>query len=151
SGAYNAVFVRGNAVGDLMFYGRGAGDLPTGSSLIADLLAACRDKDNPINIYYKMDKLPELTETEDNWRTVYYIRLSLEEKPGVLSAIAGIFGRHEISLSSVIQKEYDMEESTATVVFITHPAYERSIKSAIDEIACSEYCNSIDNVIRVEN
>ena len=104
--SFNAIFINGNAVGDLMFYGRGAGDLPTGSAVVSDIIAILRgniDQDNEVpiirnNLWEK--KIKNINEVESR----YYIRISVDDKPGVLGQITTIFGANRVSLKSVIQK-----------------------------------------------
>ena len=104
--SFNAVFIKGNAVDDLMFYGRGAGDLPTGSAVVADIVSILRsdvDTENRLpveknNLWHK-----EIGEINDI-TSRYYIRTTVTDRPGVLGEITAIFGRHGVSLRSVIQR-----------------------------------------------
>ncbi len=146
--ANNAIFIHGNAVGDLMFYGRGAGDLPTASALVSDVLvcareAGCHGAACPL-------PLPGAGRgaVQDDWLCSYYAHLTVDDHPGVLAAIAGIFGRHGVSLESVLQQ--GRSGGVAPLVFVTHPAGERAIRSAMDEIAAQAVVQRVDNLIRVE-
>lgn len=105
--SFNAVFIKGNAVGDLMFYGRGAGDLPTGSAVVSDIVSILRsnidiDNLNPVVKNNLWDK--EIGSIRDI-TSKYYIRLTVEDRPGVLGEITSVFGGMNVSLLSVIQKE----------------------------------------------
>lgn len=147
--SYNAVFVKGDAVGNLMLYGRGAGDMPTGSAIVSDIISACiREGAHRYTTFYNEDVLAEEVELVSNWDTEFFVRLSVRDKPGVLAKIAGIFGRYDVSIASLIQKGYSKEG--VPLIFVTHKAKELSMKSAIEEIAKEENVIKVENVIRVE-
>ena len=141
--SYNAIFIKGDMVGDLMFYGRGAGDLPTASAIVSDIITAGQ---NGKHYYVKFDQ--EEPKFEDNWLSEYYMRLVVKDQPGVLAEIAGIFGRHNVSLDTVIQKLRD--KNNATIIFITHKASEKWISNAMKEINASPSVISVESLIRVE-
>jgi homoserine dehydrogenase len=142
--SYNAVFISGDIVGNLMFYGKGAGDFPTASAIVSDIITACQNEG--CHHYIKLDD--EGIKFEKNWKDEYYLRLIVQDKPGVLAEIAGIFGRHNVSLDSVMQKY--RENSHATIIFITHEAYEDWINAALKEIRKSPSVISVESLIRVE-
>lgn len=150
--SYNAVFIKGNAVGDLMFYGRGAGDLPTGSAIISDIVSIVRsnvdtENPNPVvkNNLWKREIL-------DMGAVVskFYIRATVLDESGVLGEITAILGRHNVSLRSVIQKG-DEEDGQVTIVLVTHKTNEAKINSAIKEITDLKAVDKIDNIIRIED
>ncbi|MEG6510625.1 homoserine dehydrogenase [Desulforamulus ruminis] len=145
---FNAVFVRGNAVGDTMFYGKGAGELPTASAVVADIMDAARD------IVWNVpgiigctcfEKKPVLDIGETFSK--YYIRLKVADKPGVLASIALVFGNKEVSLKSVLQKATD---NTAELVLITHRVQEQNVQDALMDIKQLSSVLEIANMIRVE-
>lgn len=144
---FNAVFLKGNAVGDLMFYGRGAGDMPTGSAVVGDIMDIVKNKDN---IYYASNSVDEKT-VKPMEETVckYYIRIMVKDKPGVLGKIASKFGESNVSLSSVIQK--GRKTPTVSLVFITHNSKEGNIRKAMNNILSIDEVVEIANLIRVEN
>jgi len=143
--SFNAVYLKGDCFGDMMFFGRGAGDLPTGSAVVSDILtAACRKEHRYMDFGRKT---PDAVYNDD-WQTKYYIRLTVKDQPGVLGEIAGYFGKHGVSIASVIQKGYG--DTTAPLIFVTHEASEKSIQNAIAEIRGCRYVISVDNLIRVE-
>lgn len=152
--SFNAVFIKGNAVGDLMFYGRGAGDLPTGSAVVSDLISILRnniDLEN-INLVVKNNlwdkKIRDITSVESK----YYIRTTVEDKPGVLGEITAILGDYDVSLRSVIQRGIENKEhDKVTLVLLTHYTQEYKIINAIDEICKLNTVNKIDNIIRIED
>ncbi|GAB6157012.1 homoserine dehydrogenase [Desulfotomaculum varum] len=146
---FNAVFVRGNAVGDTMFYGRGAGELPTASAVVADIMDAARDiiRNVPGIIGCTCFKeLPVLPVGET--LSKYYIRLRVADKPGVLASIALVFGNKEVSLKSVIQKE--ATGKTAELVLVTHRVQEQNVQDALMDIKQLSSVMEVANVIRVE-
>lgn len=152
--SFNAVFIRGNAVGDLMFYGRGAGDLPTGSAVVSDIVSILRndvdiDNLNPVVKNNLWDK--ELCDIKD-MTSKYYIRLTVEDKPGVLGEITTAFGNTNVSLLSVIQKGRKEKEdkSKVTLVLVTHHTAEENISQAIDSVCKLEYVYNVNNLIRIE-
>ncbi|MTI79319.1 MAG: homoserine dehydrogenase [Firmicutes bacterium] len=147
--AFNAVFVRGDAVGDTMFYGQGAGELPTASAVVADIMDAARDmlRDVPGIIgctCYNNKPIKPMGKTKSR----YYIRILVHDKPGVLSSIALVFGNKGVSLASVIQK--DVEGSTAELVLITHGTKEENVQDALIDIKQLSCVKEIANVLRVE-
>lgn len=152
--SFNAVFINGNAVGDLMFYGRGAGSLPTGSAVVSDIIAILRSNiaiENPQpvvkNNLWDM-KIKNMNEIESR----YYIRITVNDKPGVLGQITTIFGSNKVSLKSVIQKGVKQEENTdVTLVLITHKTTEGLIMDSIDRLYDLKTIKSIDNIIRIED
>lgn len=146
---FNAVFVRGDAVGDTMFYGRGAGELPTASAVVADIMDAARDlvRNVPGMISctcYDEKPLKPMGESKSR----FYIRTLVADKPGVLASIALVFGNKGVSLASVIQK--DAEGATAELVLITHDTKEEYLQDALCDIKNLSCVKEIGNVIRVE-
>jgi len=133
--AFNAVFVKGDIVDDTMYYGRGAGRLPTGSAVIGDIMEAAADKlhgvGTPVSVTMMLAELKYCSPANIEKRC--YIRLSLLDKPGSMGQVMEILGRHNISIASVIQKERH-EEGCAPVVVLTHKAKEAEFVAAIDEI-----------------
>jgi len=137
SGVFNAVFITGDNVGNLMFYGRGAGQLPTASAVWSDTLEIARrvahgipalDTDLP-----SIGRNPLPLRPVDEIRSAYYLRVMAMDRPGVLAQVAGILGRHDISLVSVLQKERARNEAVP-VVMMTHEARERDMRAALAAI-----------------
>lgn len=145
---YNAIFVTGDAVGDVMFFGRGAGELPTASAVAADVMSAARNLVNNVPgmigctcFEEKRVKPMGLTVTK------YYIRINVADRPGVLASIAFIFGKYQVSLASVIQHT---SGECAELVLITHNVLEKNLQDALIEIKELPVVNEVSNVIRVE-
>ncbi|GIX05907.1 MAG: homoserine dehydrogenase [Candidatus Poribacteria bacterium] len=153
-GAFNAVAVVGDAVGPTLFYGQGAGQMPTASAVVADLLEAARTvlSGRPAEIPLCWDRrkavaMPVLPMEETETR--YYLRMQVEDRPGVLAEVATILGRYRISLAAVIQKEPTCAESVP-VVMLTHRAQERNLQAALREIDALECTRQPTVCIRLE-
>jgi homoserine dehydrogenase len=148
--SFNAIFIRGNAIGDLMLYGKGAGDLPTGSAVVGDIISILRNNidlapSNDINNQSTTVKYSPMEET----KCEYYIRLSVRDLPGTFGEIATILGKNGVSLSSVIQK--GKGEEFVPLVFVTHGTKEANLNRSLEEMKNMPAIYKIDNVIRVEN
>ncbi len=133
-GPFNAVLIEGNAVGPIMLYGQGAGDLPTGSSVLSDIMAIIRTSRPPYNNtgFINTDSSYRvLKEDLTVWK--HYFRFNLLDKPGVLSIISGIMGERNISIAQVVQKE-ERNDGYVPAVFLTHSAQTKDVLSALKEI-----------------
>jgi homoserine dehydrogenase len=153
SGVFNAVFMTGDNVGNLMFYGRGAGQLPTASAVWSDVVEIARRVAHGIPA---MDTdLPSTTRNPlplrpmEDIRSAYYLRVTAVDRPGVLAQVAGVLGRHDISLVSVLQKERAHSEAVP-VVMMTHEARERDMRAALAEIDKLPVVAGRTTMIRVE-
>jgi len=135
-GVYNAVYVEGDAVGSTLYYGRGAGDLPTGSAVVSDIADISRHiitgSAGKFSAFSKSLKPMPLMKMDDV-TSMYYFRFSAIDKPGVLSKISGILGKHNISIASVIQKDRH-EGKAVPLVVLTHRAREKDVMRAVTEI-----------------
>ncbi|MDD4558132.1 MAG: homoserine dehydrogenase, partial [bacterium] len=145
---FNAVWLRGDGVGDLMFYGRGAGSLPTGSAIIGDVVESARNIINGASgrisctCFDKLDIRPI-----SDISLKYYLRLQVADKPGVLASLAGVLGDHTVSISSVVQKSGgDMAE----LVIITHEVEEKNVQAAIGVLRKMNYVSEVSSLIRLE-
>lgn len=148
--SFNAVFVKGNAVGELMFYGRGAGDLPTGSAVVGDIVSILKNRHNPYNLtQFNISAPSKKIRKMDDVTCEYYVRLMVDDKPGVLGQIASCFGKNNVSLSSVIQKGENVRP--VALVFVTHYTSEGNVQNAIKEIKSMEEVVEVSNIIRLEN
>jgi len=149
-GVFNAIYVKGDAVGDVMFFGPGAGKLPTGSAVVGDIIEISR------NIFHGVDNKILCTCFEkraikpaENIESAYYVRIICDEKPGVLAKIASAYGNHGVSLNAVIQQDTS-SSSDAEIVCLTTIVTEKNIRGAIAEIEKLDVVKSVENVIRVE-
>ena len=147
-GPFNAIFIRGHAVGDLMFYGRGAGDMPTGSAVVSDIINASQHSVHQYTTFYNADKPSKDVVFETDWVSGYYINIRVLDKPGVLAKLTTIFGKHEVSIKSVMQRSAGTD--FVPVIFITHQSREKAVLAAVEEIAALPEARGIANVIRVE-
>lgn len=150
-GVYNAIQIDGDLVGQLIFYGRGAGAQPTSSAVVSDVIAIGQAIASGRKVPSAMRQArPKTVRSISELRTRYYLRISLADKPGVLAQIAGILGDRGISIASVIQKETDETNQTAVIVLMTHIAREESMQSALSDMRKLPAVKRISNVIRVE-
>jgi homoserine dehydrogenase len=145
---FNAIFVSGDAVGDVMFYGRGAGELPTASAVVADIMDAARgltrNGAGRIGCTCFEDKpIKPMGQT----CTRYYIRLCVADRPGVLAGIAQVFGDSAVSLATVIQKS---SGKAAELVLVTHRVLEKNLQDALNILKRLPIVFEVSNVIRVE-
>lgn len=148
SDAFNAVFVRGDAVGETMFYGRGAGELPTASAVVGDIIAAARNR--RFNIpglmsctCFETKPVRPITAVQ----TCYYLRLRVTDRPGVLAGIAAAFGNNNVSLAAVTQKTTGV---IAELVLVTHRVQEANLRAAVEELKRLPTVETVANIIRVE-
>lgn len=148
--SFNAVLIKGNAVGDLMLYGRGAGDLPTGSAVIGDIISILRNNiDKPALLISKNKMSEKSIKSASENSSACYIRLNVKDKPGVLGNIAAVFGKHDVSIFTVTQDIKNNED--VSLVFITHEAIEGNIAASIDEIKKLNNVNGLESLIRIES
>ena len=145
--AFNAVFIKGNAVGELMLYGRGAGELPTGSAVVGDIISVLRSEREVTNINLSHYADKEVS-SMDAVLGEYYIRMTVRDMPGVLGKVATKLGENGVSINSFVQKPVKGE--FATVVFITHKGLEGKVKKALREIGEMVEINKIESIIRIE-
>ena len=154
SGVFNAVFITGDNVGDLMFYGRGAGQLPTASAVWSDALDIAR------RVAHGLPALavdlpgpgpsPLPIRPIDDIRTAYYLRVMALDRPGTLAQVAGHLGQHGISLVSVLQKTRAERHEAVPVVMMTHEARERDMRAALTAIDKLPVVAGPTTMIRVE-
>ena len=149
---FNAVQVRGDAVGDTMFYGRGAGMDATASAVIADLI------DVGLNLSFNAAHRVSAFRAHRGYKDLtpmsavtcrYYLRLQLLDQPKVLARIASVLGDHGISLASVVQKE--QSQQSVPVVFITHAAREENVRRALAEVEQLDVVQAKPVLIRIED
>ena len=146
--SFNAVFIRGDAVGDTMFYGRGAGEFPTASAVMGDIMEVASDilKDSCGSVgevCYR--KLPLKSQSEI--RNRFFLRMQVEDKPGVMAAIANIFSINNVSMKQLLQKS--MGENEAELMIVTEKVKEQSFRNALRLLTEMEIIKGVSNVIRV--
>ena len=146
---FNAIFIKGNAIGEAMFYGQGAGSLPTASAVVADIITVAREIVKGIYAAvdcsaFQVKPFCPLEETESS----YYIRLLVADQPGVLGTIATVFGDQGVSLKSVMQTQRVKDQ--AEIVVVTHHVYHKQLLKAEQVLLNLPVVTTISNVIRVE-
>jgi homoserine dehydrogenase len=153
SGVFNAIFLSGDVVNDLMFYGRGAGQMPTASSVWADIVEIARrlaagqaavPQDLPV-----FGRKPLTLKPIEEVKSSYYLYVSALDRPSVLAQVAGILGKYEISIASVIQKVRQRAKAVP-VVMMTHEAQEGAMQKALQEINALPVIVDPTRMIRVE-
>ena len=154
SGAMNAVYVVGDAVGETMFYGAGAGSFPTASAVVCDILTLSEQ------ISRGVAPLPESEPFSrnkpirpmDELETKYYIRLRVADRVGALAEAVNVFAKHDISISLINQLEDGNSDSDAcSVIFLTHKALEKNVQDAAAALAASDCVSEVANVLRIED
>ncbi len=154
-GVYNAIQVTGDAVGDIMLYGRGAGSLPTASAVVSDVIDMARNilagsvGRVPACAFQADQRRPLRIRPIDEVGSLYYLRFMVLDKPGVLSQLSGVLGKHEISISSVLQRGRK-DGQTVPVVMTTHLAVERNMQAALREIAALPFVSGRTTLVRIE-
>ena len=148
-GVFNAIFVRGNIIGEAMFYGRGAGSLPTASAVTADIIEIVRDivSGTAGRIKYKIGQKKKLCPVEKT-KSSYYLRLVVVDEPGVLGEIATTFGKVEVSLKSVIQAR-QTEDGYAEIVAVTHIVTHAAASRAVEALKALSVVREVRSLIRV--
>ena len=145
----------GDAVGETMFYGAGAGSFPTASAVVGDILSLSE------TISRGVAPLPESEpfghnlafKPMDELETKYYVRLKVADRVGALSETVDVFAKHDISISLINQVEDGKSgvSDTCSVIFLTHRALEKNIQAAAAELACADCVTEVANVLRIEN
>jgi homoserine dehydrogenase len=136
----NAVLVKGDAVGTTLYYGKGAGAEPTASAIIADLVDVTRmhtaDPEHRVpHLAFQPDAMVDLTILpQSEVITSYYLRLRVEDKPGVLADITRILADQQISIDAMIQRERDAGEEQTDIIMLTHQTREKNVDAAIARI-----------------
>lgn len=148
---FNAVYVYGEYIDRVMSYGRGAGDRATASSVVGDIVVIARnfDRDNKKMIYGCSCFEQKKVRTIDGTMSKFYIVLDVIDRPGVLAKIAQVFGKHSVSINSMIQKQTDIKEM-AKLIFITHEAANKDLYKSVDELSGLDVVDRVANTIRVE-
>lgn len=146
-GSFNAVYLHGHACKEMMLQGRGAGDMPTASAVVGDILHAvtCDVHVHP-TFANKAEPDARLTFT-NNWTTKYFIRLSASDAPGVLASVASCFAKENVSIATMMQKDA-VEDGRVPLVFITHATQEQSMLAALQHLD-PNLCR-LESMIRVE-
>lgn len=145
--SFNAVFVHGDAVDDAMFYGRGAGELPTASAVMGDIIDVARNIEYGCNgriscTCYRETPIKKFDEVENK----FFLRMQVKNQPGVLASIATVFGSHGVSIARVVQKH--IKGNQAELVIVTDKVREDYLKNALEQLRDIENIFEISSVIR---
>ncbi|MCI8728498.1 MAG: homoserine dehydrogenase [Clostridia bacterium] len=145
SGSFNAVFIVGDNVGDIMLYGRGAGSFPTGSAVVSDIVFAARQIKHAR--YDGIEKAVTKEELISDFESSYYLRLNVHDVAGVLAEITKLFAKYGVSIASMVQQE---GKDTVSIIFVTHATRENNMKKACEGIEKLTDVVKIANLIRIE-
>jgi homoserine dehydrogenase len=164
--SFNAVFVEGDAIGELMFLGRGAGGMPTASAVLGDLLDAAHNLTTGgagRSVALRRTRIRPI----DDLHAPYYLTLQVADRPGVLHAVSGVFEQHRVSIRLMEQEGLPgpdgppgstdgapssgraSAESGARLVFVTHPAYERDVQACLHDLRKLDVVDQIGGLLRV--
>ncbi|RXZ58042.1 homoserine dehydrogenase [Candidatus Borkfalkia ceftriaxoniphila] len=149
NGSFNAVYLQGDSVGDIMLYGRGAGDMPTGSAIVSDVIYAATHSDVKYSTFKNSAGAEKGVRFVNDFRSRYYIRFTARDKAGVLAKVAGIFAKFNISIVDLIQK--GEEQDNVPIILVTHETGEMSLRRAVEKIRALEDVVEVNSVIRVED
>jgi homoserine dehydrogenase len=149
SDSFNAVMATGDAVGEVMFYGRGAGSDPTGSAVVGDLIEAARNIRSGRKCLVRHEPMQSTAICKfDDIVTRFCVRMQVADQPGVLAQIAAVFGKHGISLESVLQKSSD--DHSAEIFWMTHRCPQRAMNASLQDFGGMSTVNEVSSVLRVE-
>ena len=147
--SFNAVFVEGAAVGELMFFGRGAGGFPTASAVLGDLIDAAANLAKGTHASLGSFAKATIRPIDELW-CPYYVNLEVADQPGVLSAVSGAFGAHDVSIRSMEQEMIEgAETGRARLIFITHEAREADVRATLHEVRTLDTVKAVGSVLRV--
>lgn len=147
----NAVLVRGDATGDVLFYGKGAGMMPTASAIVADIVAAARGSALPTFEklqFFNNAHLPVLPVAQTRCR--WYVRFNVADQPGVLARIAQVLAEHRVSIASFVQKELEDHDSVP-IVIVTHLTVEEQFRAAVAQIEGFPFVYGRGEALRIED
>ncbi len=144
--SYNAVYITGDGVENVMLYGRGAGALPTGSAIVGDIIYCATHNGNNYSTFINTEKADPAVKFIKNFESEYYLRLSVKDKAGVLTKITSHFSKHSISISQVIQEK--SENGQVPLIILTHTTSECEVKKTVDELNALGVADVI-SIIRV--
>jgi homoserine dehydrogenase len=147
--SFNAVYMTGDAVDDVMLYGRGAGALPTASAVVSDVIYAATHSDVKYSTFKNQATAEKTTKFITDFESGYYLRLSVADEVGVLAKMTSIFAKCNVSVVEIAQKGRATETSRVPLIIITHETRENSIMKAIKKINETDYAK-VEAFVRVE-
>ena len=146
--SFNAIWVRGDAVGEVMFYGRGAGDLPTGSAVVGDIIEVAKNRVRGVR---NLDHAPldkALMQPFERAQTRFCVRMQVADLPGTIAKIAGAFGEAGVSIESIVQRHSD--GTVAEIFWMTHQTTQSKMNGAMKAFEASGVVREVSSVLRVE-
>ncbi|MDE6849747.1 MAG: homoserine dehydrogenase, partial [Clostridia bacterium] len=146
--SYNAVYITGDSVEDVMLYGRGAGALPTGSAIVGDVIYCATHSNYRYSTFVNTESAAPTTKFVENFESAYYIRLEANNRTGVLAKVTSIFSRCGINVAQMVQEDAP-DGSPVPVIFVTHKTREHSVNKAVAEINAIPEIAKVASVIRV--
>ena len=146
--SFNAIWVRGDAVGEVMFYGRGAGDLPTGSAVVGDIIEAARNRARDIRNFDHAPLQKAPMQPFENAQTRFCVRMQVGDAPGTIAQIAGVFGEAGVSIESIVQRHGDGD--CAEIFWMTHTTTQRAMNNSLAGFERLEVVREVSSVLRVE-
>lgn len=147
SGAFNAVFIKGDFVDDVMLYGRGAGARPTGSAIVGDVVYCATHETPEYTDFDNNGKVADGIVIADDFMGKYYVALTVEDTAGALSRIADVWGRNGVSIASISQS--GSGEGTVPIIIMTHSASENAVRASVKTLGELDCVKSVDSLIRV--
>lgn len=147
NGSFNAVYLQGHACQEMMLQGRGAGDMPTASAVVSDILRAATAECHIHPTFANTADADPRLSFDDNWQSRYFLRISAVDRPGVLEKIAGWLAHEDVSIASMLQKSKG-DDGRVPLIIVTHTAPEKSLRRALTAFV-PEICTA-ESVIRVE-
>lgn len=147
--SYNAIYITGDCVEDVMLYGRGAGALPTGSAIVGDIIYCATHDNFNYSTFENTETADASTKFNNNFESAYYLRLNACDRAGVLSKVSSLLSKNGISVSEVIQENDKKSNGTVPLILITHLTREKNVKKAVEDIKTIEKYASVASVYRV--
>ncbi len=152
NGVFNAIAVHGDVVGEVLLYGRGAGQDPTSSAILSDIAEAANALQHPRrDLGFSAHSLYGTCKPIGSTLSEYYLRLTVEDRPGVIAQISGVLGELQIGISSILQPESDEEGANVALVMMIHTASNSQIQQALDRISVLSCVKRAPRMIRVEH
>jgi len=146
--SYNAVYITGDSVEDVMLYGRGAGALPTGSAIVGDVIYCATHSNYRYSTFENTKDAAPGTKFIENFESAYYIRVNASNRTGVLAKITSIFSRCGINVAKMVQED-GSDSAAVPVIFVTHKTKEQSVNKAVEELKAIPEIAKVAAVIRV--
>ncbi len=152
NGSFNAILLHGSEVGDVLLYGRGAGSRPTASAVLSDLIDIAKRRDDrfeeaaiPLRAISRTLKIKNISSILSR----YYLRFHVADRPGVLAKLSDVLGKHDISISDMIQRERSAG-GVVPLIILTHDAHEKDVRTAIKAISKLNVVKGVPQVLRIE-